>query len=641
MKPLFKVLATLSLLALAACNGNALVTLTATPASITGFLTYRVKVVSISVTDTGASVSLLPHPVTIDLAQYGSLSEVLTDGVLKKGNYTGVTVAIDYTGATIVADDGTAAGVPLTPQDTSGKPIGQVTLNLTLDPSNTLSITTGGTSQLALDFRLSSSNVVNLPTGSGTGTVTVTPVIVASASPIDSKTVRVRGYLKNLDSTNSTYSSGIEPADGLITAGGGVGVAPTTSTYYEINGVPTIGTSGYTALSALSPGAWTVAYGTLSTTSSTVVSTSTATTATGTTSTGTTGTSDIFGAATGGTTDTTTSSTLVSNITFTPTQVLAGDSVQGGGFDVVSGVVTARSGNVVTVPGATWITNAGVPTFVSGTTTITLGSNTSVLTLNDAGGTTTYSQDQVSVGSTITVYGTTTSSSGGNLNVDASNGRVRIASSVAAGTLNSIDASNGWAYLTLSSLGGRQVGTAFNFDNTFADQTQYSVDYSGLDISADVQGDPLQLTGTVTAFGTAPPPAFTATAVLDGSTIIAEFVLDWGSAGSSAPFTAISSSELDVPVSTAGTRHTVTVGPLVVQPAQVVIVPSTATTLLYSIAHTPTSTVENFNTFAAFATALGAELNGTTAATSITAEGLYTAGGSTFAASGVIVSLNK
>jgi hypothetical protein len=62
MQPLIRVLAALSFLALAACNGNALVTLTATPASVTGFLTYRVKVVSVSVTDSGASVSLLPNP---------------------------------------------------------------------------------------------------------------------------------------------------------------------------------------------------------------------------------------------------------------------------------------------------------------------------------------------------------------------------------------------------------------------------------------------------------------------------------------------------------------------------------------------------------------------------------------------------
>jgi hypothetical protein len=642
MQPLIRVLAALSFLALAACNGNALVTLTATPASVTGFLTYRVKVVSVSVTDSGASVSLLPNPVTVDLAQYGSLTEVLTDGVLKRGNYTGATITVDYSGAIIVADNGTVTGQTLTPQDAAGKPMGQVTLNLTLDPSNTLGITTGGTSQLALDFRLSSSNVVNQD-----GTVTVTPTVVASASPIDTKTVRVRGYLKSFGTTDSTYSTGIVPADGLAAAGGGVGVAPTSSTFYEINGVPAIGTGGYTTLSGLSPGAWTVAYGSLSTTSSTVVSTSPVATSTGTTSNTTTGTSDIFGAtATGttGTTDTTATSTLVTNVSFTPTEVFAGSSVQGGGFDVISGVVTSTTGTVITIPGATWITNAGIPTYVSGTTTITLGSNTAVTTQQDPGGSSVYTLDQVSVGSTVTVFGTAASASGGNLTVDATNGRVRIGNTVATGTLNSVDTTDAWVYLTLQSLGGRQVG-AFNFDNTGANPDSYNVYYSGLDLSADLPGEPLQLTGTVTPFGTDPAVntygAFTATSSLDSSSIVAEFVLDWGGGGTSSPFSAISSSELEVPVTTTGVRHQVTVGPLVEpQPSQVVIVPSTATTLLYSIAHASSSTVENYNTFAAFATALTSALSGNTA-TSITAEGLYTASGSTFTATGVIVSLVK
>ena len=402
MKSLARLLAVLPLAALAACSGNAVVTITATPAtaltatSLTsapsvayGFLAYRVKLVAVTVTESkgGSTVSLLPRAATIDLAQVTSLSEVLTDAALKKGDYTSVGLTLDYTDAVIVADNGTPTGVTLKPQSASGSAVGKVTLTLALDPANRLSISTGSTAQLSLDFRLASSSFVDI----AAGTVTVTPVVVASASAIDTKTVRLRGYLRKTDSSASTYSAGIEPADGLVTEGGSLGVAPSTSTTYEINGVPSTGASGFTTLAALSPGAWTVAYGTLTTSSSTVTSSTPATTTTA---------GGLLGAGTTGTT--TTTSTLVNNVSFTPTRVLAGDSVQGGAFDVVSGVVTARSGDTVTVPTATWISNAGIPTFLAGTTTINLGTNTAVISAGQGAPLATNSIAQISIGSTIT-----------------------------------------------------------------------------------------------------------------------------------------------------------------------------------------------------------------------------------------------
>jgi hypothetical protein len=643
MKSLVRVLAALPLVALAACSGNAVVTMTATPATalasgpsaLSGFLAYRVKLVSITVVEAkgGSTVSVLPHPVSIDLAQITSLSEVLTDAVLKKGDYTRVALTLDYTDAVIVADNGTAAGLTLTPQAAGGKALGPVTLTVTLDPSNPLSISTGSTSQLALDFRLASSNVVD----TAAGTVTVTPVVVASSAAIDTKTVRLRGYLRKTDSSASTYSAGIEPADGLVTEGGSIGVAPSTTTLYEVNGVQSTGdTTGFSALAALSPGAWTIAYGTLTT------STSTQTSAAATTSTGTT----VGGLLGSGTTGTTTS-TVVTNLSFTPTQVLAGTSVQGGGLDVVAGVVTARSGNVVTVPTATWISNGGVPTFLSGTATITLGTNTVVLTptiqssgvLGNAN-----TEAQVSVGSTITAYGTTTSAAGGNLSLDASNGRVRLQNSVAAGDIV-VDSILDQVTLNLASLSGRQIG-AFDFSNTGVDPTNYLADAPGLDLGSQPLGAPISLTGLVESFGTTTYD-FLESAAADASAIDAELVLDWGGSGTTTPFAAISSSELDLPLTGvgAGSRHQITVGPtaypLPTLTSDVLIVPSTASTLLYSIAHLSTSTVENFNTFAAFATALNSALDGKAAALSMTAEGLFAVNGTTFTATGIIVSLNN
>ena len=459
--------------------------------------------------------------------------------------------------------------------------------------------------------------------------MTVTPVVVASSSAIDTKPVRLRGYLKKVDNSASSYSAGVEPADGLVTEGGSIGVAPTTSTAYEVNGIAsTSSTTGFSALSALSPGAWTIAYGSLS--SSTTTQTSTGTNSGG-----------LLGAGTAGTT--TTTSTLITNLSFTPTLVLAGSSVQGGGYDVVSGVVTARNGNVLTVPTASWISKTGVPTFLAGTATITLGTSTAVL---PGPGATLLSNTEaaISVGSVITAYGTSTSAGGGNLSLDATSGRVRISDSVVAGNINPAATTLDQVALQLDSINGRQVG-AFDFSNTGIDPAQYTAEAAGLDLSNEASNAPIQLTGQVEAFGTT-TYAFLERSAADISAINAELVLDWGSAGVVAPFTVISSAELDLQYAggSAGPRHQITVGPdvypLTTLTSTVVIIPSSASTLVYSIAHAATATVENFNSFAAFAKALQAELNGTTVATSMTAEGIYTPNGTTFSATGIIVSLN-
>jgi len=76
-------------------------------------------------------------------------------------------------------------------------------------------------------------------------------------------------------------------------------------------------------------------------------------------------------------------------------------------------------------------------------------------------------------------------------------------------------------------------------------------------------------------------------------------------------------------------------------PSDPLIVPNpTASNTVYSIAHSRSSTIENFNTYDAFATQLQKELNGTTLVTGLTAVGLYTAATYSFAATSITISLN-
>ena len=59
------------------------------------------------------------------------------------------------------------------------------------------------------------------------------------------------------------------------------------------------------------------------------------------------------------------------------------------------------------------------------------------------------------------------------------------------------------------------------------------------------------------------------------------------------------------------------------------------------IGHASTSTIENFNTYAAFVTQLQSELNGTTLVTGITAVGQYTAATFSFSATSITIFLNN
>ena len=70
--------AVLLLAALAACNGSAVVTLTATPSTDT-FLAYRVGLVSIQLQTSNGRTSggALPKGTTVDLARLTNLSEVV------------------------------------------------------------------------------------------------------------------------------------------------------------------------------------------------------------------------------------------------------------------------------------------------------------------------------------------------------------------------------------------------------------------------------------------------------------------------------------------------------------------------------------------------------------------------------------
>jgi hypothetical protein len=623
-------LAVLLSIALAACNGTAVVTLTSTASQDT-FLTYRVGLASVQLQKSsggGTAVQLLPSGTTVDLAKLVNLSDVMGSVALPSGTYSNVVITLDYTSAEIVLDNGTLNGLALTAVGTGGTALGQVQLTLDLDPANRFSVTSKQASLLALDFKLAASNIVNV----AEKTVTVTPLIIGSAAPIDSKTVRIRGPLSgSVNTSNTQFTLGVMPFDFPAGGAGSLVVSPTDITTYEINGTPSTGTLGFTQLGALTSGTMAEAFGTFT-------ATDTGTDDTGT-DTATTTTTDA--------TDTTTGTVSAStNVSFTASQVLAGSSAQGSGFDRVSGIVTARSGNVLTIEDGTLLANDGSNTFLSGTATIDIGANTAVSTFGQ-GSPQSNATPQISVGSLIFAFGTATTTGSGNATLDASAGRVRLGNSSASGLVTL--QGTGSLTLDLTQLGGRSI-EAFDFTGTGAsvstdsNASEYQVSTGQLDLTNSTVGVPVEVSGLVTAFGQAPPD-FTASTLLDPTTINAQMVIDFGS-GTPAPFTTYNTSQINVDISNSsvGPRHEIQIGAQLIDTSglssEPVITPnSTSSTLMFAIAHTVSGTVENFNEYANFITQLQTELNGSVLVTGITALGQYTTSTFSFAASSVTVTL--
>jgi hypothetical protein len=618
-------------LVLTACNGTAVVTLTSTP-STDNFLAYRVGLTSVQLQNSSGSSALkiLPAGTTVDFVNLLNFSEVLGAVGVAKGSYTSAVMTLDYTNSQIVYDDGSLEGVALTPLNASGAPAGQISVTATLDTTTPFKIALKQSAALAIVFDMGASNLVNLTNK----TVTVTPLVGASANPIDGKQVRIRGPITGVNTTSLSFTSGVEPFDADVLSQGTLSVTQSDLTTYEINGQPSTGSSGFSGLSGVGSGALAVSYGTLS--------------------------------ATDTITNTTAAASSASNVTFSATQVLAGSSVQAAGVDRVTGVVMSRSGNVLSVEGATLVGADGSDTFIPGATLITVGANTAVTTFGQTAADFLTPQ-QISVGAVIDAFGTATTGSSGTASLDATAGRVRVDLTTVSALVTAPN-NNGVIEVNLGFLGGRSI-SAFDFTGSGAAPAQFTVAASALDVTNITVGAPVQFSGFTGAFGAA-PPNFTATApavavdpttgILESTTadvteaslpdptiVPAQLVIDWGS-GTAAPFITFNSSSIDLDVHNAniGTRHKIQVGPQFIDVTALsqdpMISPNTATSAqLFSIGHAVSSTVESFNTYAAFITQLQTELTGTVLATALTASGNYTSSNFAFTATSIALFLNN
>jgi hypothetical protein len=598
------------LLLLAACTGSTVVTMTAASSS-DPFVTYRVGLVSVQLKTSGGKpgLNLLSAETTVDFTKLLDLSEVFGAPSVAKGTYTSAVITFDYSAAQIIYDDGSLDGIALTPLASNGKLLGLAVVTVSLDPSDPIRSVAKQVGRLSLNFDLAASNVVDL----SANTVTVTPMVTASIQSIDSKAIRIRGPLV---AANSNFlTTGLMPFASTTAGLGQLSIAPSDATTYEINGFAFSGATGQAEIAALPASTLVTTFGTL--TSSDTAATADAAT-------------------------TTTAATTTATVTFTASQVFVDSVAQGIDLAKVSGVVGARSGNTIGIEDATLVQEGGAETLVPGTTIVAVGPNTSVTFF---GQTTAQviSPQQISVGSVIEAFGAASNTSTGQVLLDASAGRVRLNLTNAYGLVSAQTSSA--LTLNLTSLGGRAINS-FDFTGSGAAPGQYGVATGSLDLTNAIVGSPVIATGFPNEFAT-PSPNLTAQTLLDTTTISAQLVIDW-SAGTAAPFTTFDSSGIDLNVGNSGIgpRHQIQIGSEIVNliglSADPMITPnSTNSTVVFSIGHMSSSTVESFNSFTAFITQLQTELNGVTLATRMTAVGQYTAASSAFSASSIALFLNN
>jgi hypothetical protein len=599
----------------AGCGGNTNITYGTVVVSVQdtsgGFLSYQVGIDSITLTRSdGIIVEPLATPQTVDFTRLSDVAELLGSPALPIGSYVSASITLDYSAASIWVDEG-GTPVAVEPVNTAGSVMTAAVITVNFDPSSPLVINAQQSTRLALDINLSASNTTN--TTASPPTVVVQPYMFAAPATVDATPLRARGLYVTQIGVTSGFIMNARPFIDQISALGAETVNTTASTYFNVNGTVYTGAAGLTALAQQPENTLIIAYGTLG---------------------------DLAGI----------------TPTFNATQVYAGLINQTPLADQITGIVSARSGNTVTVRGGTFFTVLDQIQYFP-TSIVTLGSGTLVSV--DGSSATGLNASSVSVGQQVTIFGqgtvdTTTDA----LTIDATAGLVRLQPTRLWGTLNSATA--GSATLNMQTLENFEPA-AFTFTGTGAggqdaNPAAYVVNTGATDLSGTAGNPLLRVDGLVTAFGAAPPD-FTATTITPGTaTTDQELVVTWTTAGTGGgtvtPFSQTSAAGLIVNPGNANlSAHYIRTGPTIIPlPANVLIttvnVPQTnlqmavGLPLAGSTAGTD-AVVTQASTAADLVTAINAAFTGSTPTPiySLVAVGQYDGTTNTFNASKININL--
>jgi hypothetical protein len=438
------------------------------------------------------------------------MTEFLTAATVPSGFYVEAKMRLDYSNAEIwvMNADGEAIQVPAgNIRDEAGNPLGEISLSVRLEGRQSLLIVPGVPANLTLDFDLNSSNLVEF-SGSDPS-LTVQPVLLADVEMEQPKPHRLRGGLADVDLAQSQFALIIRPFRHHLVDNrrfGTLTVVSDDQTVFEIDGQSYLGGDGLQALDAMPAFTATVVLGDLK----------------------------------------------LHPRRFEAREVYAGSSVPGGELDAILGNVVARSGDQLTVRGATLMRRDGSVIFRN-TLQVLLSNQTQVTKQLS---TEVHGTDEISVGQRIVAFGELDQLEG-SLSAD----HVRMKRTVMQGTRVAVATTPPEVeplVVDLQSIDLRAL-SLFDFSGTGASAAQdadpayYEVETGSLDLSNVMDNAPLKVGGFVTPFGTAPMD-FEAQTVVDLTEVTAVMRVGYGE-GSANAFSAVSADGLSLDLGDAGGFH--------------------------------------------------------------------------------------
>jgi hypothetical protein len=610
--------------------GVAWTTLTTTD-DVGQFTSYLVTIDSVVlVGELNGAVSAIAVPETVDFAKLTNLSELFATASLPVDTYTSAIITLDYTSAQIsVLVNG--APVKVSVVDPFGVVPTTIAVTVSLDPQNGLALqptfATSNALRLALNYDMSASNKVDLTTSPPT--LTVKPFMSVATTAVDNKLIRVRGPLINSSVTTGTYTVVVRPFFDEVNSLGIDTIFNDANTVYTFGGITYVGSSGLTALSQASAGSTeTAAFTTFEPTP-------------------------------------TPAAGVIAGI-FHSVYVVAGGTLEDFFTDGMEGDVIARSGNTLTIRGATLSANAAeVVQYEDLDSQVLLGPGT-IVTADGVSTLGPLDYNSIAVGQHITARGLYSLNSAGVTIIDATGsstdtGSVRLQSTELFGSLNST--ASGSLQLNLQAI-ENYPASVYDFAGNGVSAAQdpvaanFAVATGALPLPTAAPGDLLWIDGYVAPFGTAPPDFIAFSGVLAEPSVPATLAVVWTGTGTSTPFATLSATGLAIDLSNAAFgsgqlrigAETIDITTLSATPNIVpaVAVPAATTGLpLFNprfsvgpgaIAENSTNPITSFITLAAWVTQINADL-ATTPATQFVARGMYDRASNTFTASSIDVVL--
>jgi len=533
------------------------------------FLSYDINVTSIKLMRAdGTEVETLPLHSRIDFSQYVDVTELITAATIPSGRYTRASLTLDYADADVRVE---VSGEPSVTDMLNhlGQPLtSSMEMTVQLGDNEPVLIAPGIPAHLTLDFDLQASHEVD--TSVTPPTAVVQPMLLADVGLKNAKPHRLRGLLKSVDTTSNEIKLNIRP---LRLQRGSFGVLTAQSndaTSFEINGNSYTGNAGLLELAALPATTRVVIFGSMNRATKSLLA----------------------------------------------LEVLAGSSLPNATQDIITGVVTARSGDQLTVDAGLILPAVGKP-MIAKTVILNLDSSTIIKRQHQGGS---YTKDDISVGQRIQFIGQLDTSTGLSISQPS---LVRMLLTDANGSVISDNGSE--LIINLNRLNGR-LAANYDFTGTGldltqdADPNQYQVDPASLSLNNIATNDPIWMLGFVTPWQSAPAD-FNATSIINVADAPAALTITWP-LGTSSPFTSMDADTgLVLDLSTAAHHHVIRHRIPTTLADAGTLKPTLLGKGVYAIRGN--GQIHIYADFGQFVTALGQQLDGSVVVTKIFANGRF------------------